>query len=278
MPSNNAQKYLQVHYTLPAAGASTAPEDAGDGSAWSAANVRFNKYFREIATRFEYRDVMLLDTRGNVVYSVNKGPALGTNILTGPYRESNLRGAYEKAMAADAVDFVWITDFQPFQAAGGMPIAWLVSPIGLDGQNKRRDGAAAADLEDQPDHDRRPAVESRRHGRHRRDVFGGPGRVDAFGLTAVPGRPAEVSTRRHRGGHPTRHRRQGDPLARHDAGAAGRDRGFRAAQRGQSGTVTDTGYSGDHEIAAYTPVDNAEFRSALVDPGDHGTAQRPLRG
>ena len=78
---------------------------------------------------------MLLDTRGNVVYSVNKGPALGTNILTGPYRESNLRGAYEKAMAADSVDFVWITDFQPFQAAGGMPIAWLVSPIGVGGQD-----------------------------------------------------------------------------------------------------------------------------------------------
>ena len=94
---------------------------------WSAANARFNNYFREMVTRDEYGDAMLLDTRGNIVYTATKGPDLGSNILTGPYRESNLRSAYEKAMAADAVDFVWITDFQPFQAAARMPIAWLVS-------------------------------------------------------------------------------------------------------------------------------------------------------
>jgi hypothetical protein len=134
LPDNNAQKYLQVHYTVPSFGGSTAPDDAGDGSAWSAANARYNNYFREIATRFEYRDAMLLDARGNLVYSVNKGPTIGTNILTGPYRESNLRGAYEKAMAADSVDFVWVTDFQPFQAALGAPIAWLVSPIVSEGK------------------------------------------------------------------------------------------------------------------------------------------------
>jgi hypothetical protein len=131
LPGNNAQRYLQVRYTIPSAGP---PKDAGDGSAWSAANARFDEYFDQIATRFEYRDVMLLDTRGNVVYSANKGPALGTNIVTGPFRASNLRGAYEKAMAADSVDFVWITDFEPFQAAGGVPIAWLVSPIGMAGK------------------------------------------------------------------------------------------------------------------------------------------------
>src|SRR5437588_1931702 len=131
LPGNSAQRYLQVRYSVPAAGP---PADAGDGSTWSAANVRFDEYFDQIATRFEYRDVMLLDTRGNVVYSANKGPALGTNIVSGPFRASNLRGAYEKAMAADSVDFVWITDFEPFQPAGGIPIAWLVSPIGVAGK------------------------------------------------------------------------------------------------------------------------------------------------
>ena len=75
--------------------------------------------------------------QGNVVYSVNKGPDLGTNILTGPYRESNLRDAYEKALAANDVDFVWITDFQPYPAALDAPMAWVVSPIGFGGQNRR---------------------------------------------------------------------------------------------------------------------------------------------
>jgi class 3 adenylate cyclase len=135
LPTSNAQKYLQAYYTAPFKSASDAMklQDAGDGSAWSAANAHFNKHFREIVTHFEYRDALLLDLRGNVVYSVDKGPDLGTNILTGPYRESHLRSAYEKALASNAVDFVWITDFQPYQPQLDAPTAWLVSPVGTGG-------------------------------------------------------------------------------------------------------------------------------------------------
>ena len=39
-------------------------DDARDGSAWSAANARFNDFFREIVLRFEFEDALLLDTRG----------------------------------------------------------------------------------------------------------------------------------------------------------------------------------------------------------------------
>lgn len=49
-------------------------DDAGDGSAWSAANAQFNSYFREIVTRFDYDDAVLLDTRGNIVYTLSKDP------------------------------------------------------------------------------------------------------------------------------------------------------------------------------------------------------------
>lgn len=132
LPSSNAQRYLQAHYTVAPNAANL--EDAGDGSAWTAANVKFNYYFQEVSTRFEYRDALLLDTRGNVVYNVRNGTSLGTNILTGPYRQSNLKGAYEKAMAANSANFVWITDFAPFEAQLGVPTAWLVAPIGAPGK------------------------------------------------------------------------------------------------------------------------------------------------
>ncbi len=81
-------------------------DDAHDGSAWSAANARYNDFFRQIVKRFEFEDVLLLDAGGNVVYTAYKGVDLGTNILTGPYRHSNLRDAYEKAMASNTVDYV----------------------------------------------------------------------------------------------------------------------------------------------------------------------------
>jgi hypothetical protein len=101
LPTSNAQKYLQANYTAPLADPEKAirVDDARDGSAWSAANARFNDYFREIVERFQFEDALLLDTVGNVVYTAYKGIDLGTNIVTGPYRQSLLRDAYEKTLA-----------------------------------------------------------------------------------------------------------------------------------------------------------------------------------
>jgi class 3 adenylate cyclase len=135
LPSSNAQKYLQTYYTAPFTDWDKAIrfDDAHDGSAWSAANARFNDFFREIVTRFEFEDALLLDTQGNVVYSAYKGVDLGTNIVSGPYRGSALADAYQQAMASNTVDYVGITDFSDYQPADE-PTAWMVSPVGPQGR------------------------------------------------------------------------------------------------------------------------------------------------
>ena len=88
----------------------------------------------------QFEDALLIDTRGNVVYTANKGVDLGTNILTGPYREATLATPTRQAMASNAVDYVAVTDFGDYQPAGDAPTAWMVSPVGADG---RVDGALA---------------------------------------------------------------------------------------------------------------------------------------
>ncbi len=135
LPTSNAQKYLQAYYTTPFTDWDLAIkfDDANDGSAWSAANARFNDFFRQIVTRFEFEDALLLDTRGNVVYSAYKGVDLGTNILTGPYRGGDLTEAYDKALTSNAVDYVATTDFSDYQPADE-PTAWMVSPVGEQGR------------------------------------------------------------------------------------------------------------------------------------------------
>jgi class 3 adenylate cyclase len=269
LPDNNAQKYLQLHYTVPAYGA-TAPNDAGDGSAWSAANARFNNYFHEIATRFEYRDAMLLDTRGNIVYSVNKGPVLGTNIVTGPYRESNLRGAYEKAMAADSVDFVWITDFQPFQAALGAPIAWLVSPIAVAGKAM---GVLALPL---PISRVNRIMTADKHweaagmGQTAETYLAGPDSLMRSDSRLFLENPKKYRQEAEAAGTAPdivekAIRWHGTTLVQPVETAA-----VRAAQRGKTGTVIDHGYLGDKEIAAYAPlnVPNSDLRWSILATRD----------
>ncbi|WP_135455031.1 adenylate/guanylate cyclase domain-containing protein [Mycobacterium sp. DL99] len=135
LPTTNAQKYLQAYYTAPVADPEKAirADDARDGSAWSAANARFNDYFREIVERFQFEDALLLDTAGNVVYTAYKGIDLGTNVVTGPYRQSLLSDAYEKTLASNAVDYVGITDFGDYQPADE-PTAWMMVPVGPPGR------------------------------------------------------------------------------------------------------------------------------------------------
>jgi class 3 adenylate cyclase len=135
LPTSNAQKYLQAYYTTPFTDwdAAVKFDDAHDGSAWSAANAQFNDFFRQIVTRFEFEDALLLDTRGNVVYSAYKGVDLGTNILNGPYRGGALTEAYNKAIASNTVDYAAITDFSDYQPADE-PTAWMVSPVGPQGR------------------------------------------------------------------------------------------------------------------------------------------------
>ena len=256
LPTSNAQKYLQAVYTAPfsAGGDSIRVDDAGDGSAWSAANARFNNYFREIVTRFEYRDAMLLDTRGNVVYTANKGPALGTNILTGPYHESNLRDAYEKALGANAIDFVEITDFYPYQPQLDAPTAWLLSPVGADG---KIEGVMVLPL---------PIAKINRimtadkqwgaagMGKTTETYLAGPDKLmrsdsrlfledpDAYRREAIAaGTPPDVVEKAIRLG--------GTTLVQPVANA-----GLRAAQRGQAGVITDTDYLGNSVLEAYAPL------------------------
>lgn len=136
IPTSNAQLYLQGQYTArrKSDAAAVAIDDARDGSAWSAANAKYQNFFREIVTRFEFQDALLLDTAGNVVYSAYKDVDLGTNILTGPYSGSKLREAYQDALSSNALDFVRFTDFEIYQPAENAPTAWMVTPVVTDGR------------------------------------------------------------------------------------------------------------------------------------------------
>src|SRR6476660_3066869 len=141
LPPSPAQRYLQANYTAPFTdwNAAIRFDDARDGRAWSGANARFNEFFREIVSRFEFEDALLLDTRGNVVYTAYKGVDLGTNVFNGPYKGSELTGAYEAALDSNVVDYVGVTDFSAYQPADE-PTAWFVSPVGPEG---RVEGALA---------------------------------------------------------------------------------------------------------------------------------------
>ncbi len=276
LPTSNSQRYVQAYYTAPPrpTAKSLPPVDAGDGSPYSAANARFDFYMRSIVTRFDYRDLLLLDLQGNIVYSVNKGPDFGTNILTGPYRQSNLHDAYQKALASNDLDFVWITDFQQYQPHLDEPTAWVVSPVGMNGKlagamalpvpiakinkimtadkhwEKAGMGTATETYLAGPDNlmrsDSRLFVEDPKEYKH--DA------IDA-------GTPPDVVERAIRLG--------GTTLVQPVATA-----GLRAAQRGETGVVNATDYLGNRELEAYAPlvIPNSDLHWSVLATRDNSDA------
>lgn len=256
LPTSNAQKYLQANYTAQRKSDDVAinMDDAHDGSIWSAANARYQDFFRQIVNRFEFQDVLLLDTRGNVVYSAYKDVDLGTNILTGPYNGSKLRTAYENALASNSDDYVGITDFEIYQPAEGQPTAWMVSPVGING---RTDGVMALQF---------PITKINRlmtfdkqwaesgMGNTGESFLAGPDdlmRSDSRLFLENPsqykhdvvqaGTPPDIADTAIRLGSTT----LVQPISS-DA--------TRAAQRGQSGTMITTDYLGNETLQAYAPV------------------------
>ncbi|WP_343600075.1 adenylate/guanylate cyclase domain-containing protein [Mycobacterium sp.] len=276
LPTSNAQRYLQATYTAPRAfGRDSVPvNDAGAGSAWQAADAGLNHHFREIVTRFGYPDALLLDLNGNVVYSEAKGPDLGTNILTGPYRESNLRDAYQKALGANAVDFVWITDFQPYQPQLDTPTAWVVSPVGTEA---KIEGVLALPL---PSAKINRIMTADKHwkaagmGSTTETYLAGPDNLMRSDSRLFLEDPEEYRRESVAAGTPpdvvAKALRLGTTILMQPVASAG----LRAAQRGQSGAITATDYLGNRELEAYAAlhVPNSDLHWSVLATRDNSEA------
>jgi len=135
VPTDAAESYLKLHYTVPFAtfDEAIALDDADDGSAWSAAHAEYHDYFRRMTQLFHYEDVLLLDTEGHIVYSAYKGVDLGSNLDSGPLQRTNLATAYASVLTGNVADTVTFTDFAPYPPSLGTPAAWGVTPIAVDG-------------------------------------------------------------------------------------------------------------------------------------------------
>jgi class 3 adenylate cyclase len=134
-PTQDPQTYLQANYTAPYTDFDKAiqNDDSGDGSTWSAAHAEYQDYFRSLVVGGSYDDILLLNTTGDVVYSAYAGADLGTNVKTGPYRNSNLATGYQKALQLTNSDGFVVTDFATYAPSNGQPTLWVMSPVSDSG-------------------------------------------------------------------------------------------------------------------------------------------------
>lgn len=76
-----------------------------------------------------YYDFFLIDREGNVAYSVEKEDDFGTNLLTGPYRDSGLAAVFRRALEGEAEDRVVFSDFERYAPSNNEPAMFMANAM-----------------------------------------------------------------------------------------------------------------------------------------------------
>ena len=83
-------------------------------------------YFKTSNSAEDFYDLLLMDTAGNVVFSLMQEPDLGTNLRHGPYRDTQLAKGFALAMQTLQTH---LTRFAFYAPSGNRPAAFLSAPV-----------------------------------------------------------------------------------------------------------------------------------------------------
>jgi class 3 adenylate cyclase len=108
---------------------------AGDGSEYSRIHEKYHDAFKAIVEKFGYPDLYLIDRTGRILYDVAKDRDFATNLMAGPYANSNLANVVRQCLATDNRDDIFISDFEPYEASEGEPTQYVASPV-FDGSER----------------------------------------------------------------------------------------------------------------------------------------------
>ncbi len=138
IPATNAGRYLQSQYTATRAlddfDAALQDHDAGDGSAWSAANAQYGPYLTGLVDTLGYEDLLLLNLDAEVVFAAYQSVDLGLSMRGTVFGGSALTQAFDEVLLSGSLDALATTDFESYLPSLGASTSWIVSPVG-DGTN-----------------------------------------------------------------------------------------------------------------------------------------------
>ena len=127
MPGNYLQNiYIDKNTNIPAQ--MLALDDPHDGSGYTETHARYNPYFRQLAAAGGYADIYLIDSDGNLVYSLAKRRDFSTSYDDSNWGDSGLGAAYTAALEVDAGGLVF-EDFQPYQPDHNRQAAFVATPV-----------------------------------------------------------------------------------------------------------------------------------------------------
>ncbi|MBN2815926.1 MAG: methyl-accepting chemotaxis protein [Campylobacterales bacterium] len=132
LPTTNLGKLAQALYILenenPDGHKDELHQNKGHKDDYSKQHALYHRKFKAILDEFGLYDIFLVNGDGVIVYSVKKERDFGTNLLTGPYKDSGLARVYNKAMKLESGK-VAFDDFAPYEPSFNKPASFLATPL-----------------------------------------------------------------------------------------------------------------------------------------------------
>jgi methyl-accepting chemotaxis protein len=107
-------------------------ERAEDDSSYSEVHARYHYWLRSFLLHRGIYDVFLVDPEGNLAYSSFKEEEFATNLLEGPFRDTDLGRAFREVRDNPFPSYVAVFDFAAYAPSHGAPAMFTASPVLAD--------------------------------------------------------------------------------------------------------------------------------------------------
>jgi methyl-accepting chemotaxis protein len=207
-------------------------------------------FFSEYIRRYHYYDFFLIHPKGRIFYTVIHEADYGTNLMGGPFADSNLGDLFRRVLETRRFGIV---DFAPYAPSNDEPAAFIAQPLLVEGETEL---VVALQLSLDAINGIMQAREGM--GKTGETYLVGPDhlmRSDSY-LDPVHHSVAASFANPGRGGVKT---------AAADAGLSGK-----------TGEEVVMDYNGNPVLSAYTPLDVGEVRWALLAEIDRAEVRAPI--
>lgn len=109
--------------------------DSGSGAPYDIAHARYHELFKEVVETMGYDDLYLVAPDGTVVYNYDKGDDFGTNLLTGPYRNTSIAELFQSLYTSTNSNEIEFSDFPHYGPSKRVPASFVGTPIVVNAQN-----------------------------------------------------------------------------------------------------------------------------------------------
>lgn len=93
---------------------------------WHNLQAQYGNDFSRFLTTYQYTDVMLLDNRGNILYTSHQYDDLGTNLFKGDFKHSKMATAAKQALETQITTY---SDLQPYPPLGNQISGFIFEAI-----------------------------------------------------------------------------------------------------------------------------------------------------